>query len=273
VVFEAKAPGTWYLENSTCGRKLMDNGASKVWKGGAVQVHKNIDRRDVPRYGIEEAARSLGMSAATLDSWVHGRKYPTSAGQKFFKPLIELPASGNLSFYNLVEAHILLSTRKKHKVEMPSIRRGMDYVRKTYPSTHPLLSENFLTDGKDLFIKKIAAVTGQEHTINVSSWGQLGLGPILDFYLQRIERDDKGWPVKLFPIRMNWPGDITTDPPRVVVIDPAVSSGRPVVNGTGVMAEVIFGRFNTGEGVESIAEDYGLKVSQIEEAIRYAPAA
>ena len=121
----------------------MDNGFTKALKGGAVQVHKNIDRRDVPRYGIEEAARCLGMSAATLDSWVHGRKYPTSAGQRFFRPLIELTAPGNLSFYNLVEAHILLSTRKKHKVEMPSIRRAIDYVRKTYPSAHPLLSESF----------------------------------------------------------------------------------------------------------------------------------
>src|SRR5262249_51707597 len=140
-------------------------------------VHKTIDRRDVPRYGIQEAARCLGMSVATLDSWVHGRKYPTSAGQKFFKPLIELRIPGNLSFYNLVEAHILLSTRKKHKVEMPAIRRGIDYVRRTYPSVHPLLSESFLTDGKDLFIKKVTKTTGQEQTINVSSWGQLGLGP------------------------------------------------------------------------------------------------
>lgn len=238
-----------------------------------MQFHKMIDRRDVPRYGIAEASRCLGMSVATLDSWVNGRKYPTSAGLKFFKPLIELASPGTLSFYNLVEAHILLSTRKKHKVEMPSIRRAIDYVRKTYPSTHPLLSESFLTDGKDLFIKKIERSTGQEQTINVSSWGQLGLGPILDFYLRRIERDEKGWPVKLFPIRMNWPGDIKSDPPRVVVIDPAISSGRPVVNGTGVMAEVIVGRFNTGEGIESIADDYGLQVSQIEEVIRYAPAA
>lgn len=253
--------------------KLIDNGPTRALKGGAVQDRKIIDRRDVPRYGIEEAARCLGMSAATLDSWVNGRKYPTASGQRFFKPLIELPASGCLSFYNLVEAHILLSTRKKHKVEMPSIRRAIDYVRKTYPSAHPLLSENFLTDGKDLFIKKIEGPKGQEQTINVSSWGQLGLGPILDFYLRRIERDDKGWPIKLFPIRMTWSGELTTDPPRVVVIDPAVSSGRPVVNGTGVMAEVIFGRFNTGEGIESIAADYGLTVPQIEEAIRYAPAA
>ena len=237
-----------------------------------MRPHNTIDRRDAPRYGIKEAARCLGMSVATLDSWVNGRKYPTSTGPRFFKPLVDIASPGHLSFFNLVEAHILLSTRKKHLVEMPAIRRAIDYVRKTYPSVHPLLSENFLTDAKDLFVKKIQG-SGEEQTINVSSWGQLGIGPILDFYLRRIERDEKGWPIKLFPIRMNWPGDLKSDPPRVVVIDPTVSSGRPVVNGTGVMAEVIVGRFNTGEGIESIADDYGLEVCQIEEVIRYAPAA
>ena len=239
----------------------------------APRIDKLLDRRDEPRYGIKEAARSLGMSSATLDTWVNGRKYPTNAGPRFFKPLISVAGPGRLSFYNLVEAHILLSTRKKHCVEIPAIRRALDYVRKTYPSLHPLLSESFLTDGKDLFVKKILAATGEEQTINVSSWGQLGLGPILDLYLRRIERDKSGLPVKLFPIRMNWPGDLNVDPPRVVVIDPEVSSGRPVVNGTGVMAEVIVGRFNTGEGIGSIADDYGLQVSQIEEVIRYARAA
>jgi len=230
------------------------------------------DRREVPRYGVKEAAQCLGMSVATLDSWVNGRTYPTSKGPKFFKPLVDLASPGLLSFYNLVEAHILLSTRRKHQVEMPAIRRAIDYVRKTYPSAHPLLSENFLTDGKDLFVRKIEGRAG-EQTINVSMWGQLGFGSILDFYLRRIERDEKGWPVRLFPVRMNWPGDLIGDPPRVVVIDPAVSSGRPVVQGTGVMAEIIVGRFNSGEGIESIADDYGLQVNQIEEVIRYAPAA
>ena len=232
-----------------------------------------LDRREIPRYGIKEAAHSLGMPVATLDSWVNGRRYPTASGQKFFKPLIILSAPGQLSFYNLVEAHILLSTRKRHQVEMPSIRTAITYVSKVYPSTHPLLSENFLTDGKDLFVKKIERVAGKEQTINVSRWGQLGFGPILDFYLQRIERDEKGLPIKLFPVRMNWSGDVTSDPPRTIVIDPTISSGRPVVTGTGVMAEIIIGRFNSGEGSESIADDYGLQVSQIEEVIRYATAA
>lgn len=229
------------------------------------------DRRDVPKYGIKEAARYLGMPVATLNSWVNGRRYPTTTGTRFFEPLIKLPSPGLLSFYNLVEAHILLSTRKKHCVEMPAIRRAIDYIRAKYPSEHPLLTEDFLTDGKDLFVKKIREHEAQ--TINVSSWGQLGLGPILDMYLHRIERDSRGWPIKLFPIRTSWQVDAKGEPPRIVVIDPRISSGRPVVNGTGVMADIIVGRFNSGEGVQAIADDYGLMVPQIEEVIRYAPAA
>ena len=236
-----------------------------------MRQNKTIDRRDIPRYGIKEAARCFGMSVATLDSWVNGRTYPTSTGRKIFAPLIPLAEPGLLSFYNLVETHILLSTRRKFLVEMPAIRRAIDYVRKTYPSPHPLLSESFLTDGKDLFVKKIEKLA--EQTINLSRWGQLGFGSVLDLYLRRIERDEKGLPAKLFPIRMNWSGDIGAEPPRVVVIDPAISSGRPVVNGTGVMTDIIVGRFNSGEGIESLADDYGLKVAQVEEVIRYAPAA
>ncbi|MHB8539607.1 MAG: DUF433 domain-containing protein [Candidatus Acidiferrales bacterium] len=236
-----------------------------------MRPRQTVDRCEVPKYGIKEAARYLGMPVATLNSWANGRKYPTLTGTNFFKPLIALPAPGLLSFYNLVEAHILLSTRKKHRVEMPAIRRAIDYVRKSFPSPHPLLTEQFRTDGKDLFVRKIEEMG--EQTINVSMWGQLGLAPILDVYLKRIERDQSGWPVKLFPIRMSWPGDPAVEPPKVVAIDPRISSGRPVVNGTGVMAEILIGRFNSGEGIQSIADDYSLEVLQIEEVLRYAPAA
>lgn len=232
-----------------------------------------LDRRELPTYGITESAHFLGMPVATLTSWVNGRAYPTNSGPRLFKPLVELASPGILSFYNLVEAHILLSTRKTHQIEMPAIRRAIQYVKRHYPSRHPLLSESFLTDGKDLFVKKLEGRANREQTINVSRGGQLGFGPILDFYLRRIERDSRGLPIRLFPIRMNWPGSLSHDPPRVVVIDPAISSGRPVVNGTGIMAEIIVGRFNSGESIESITEDYGLQVNQVEEVIRYAPAA
>ena len=45
-----------------------------------------------------------------------------------------------------------------------------------------------------------------EQTINVTKRGQLGLGPVLDLYLRRIERDRSGLPVQLFPVRGDWKG-------------------------------------------------------------------
>ena len=225
------------------------------------------DFREAPRYGITETAQYLGMPLATLKSWANGRHYPTAEGGKFFAPLIKLAAPGTLSFFNLVEAHILLFTRKKYKIEMPAIRDAIDYISKAFPSEHPLITEQFHTDGKDLFIKKL------KQTINVSMQGQLGLGPILDMYLKRIERDQSGLPRELFPVRMDWQGMPQEEPPKVVVINPKISSGRPIVHGTGVVTSIIYGRFRAGESPIELARDYGLQTEQIDEVIRYATAA
>jgi len=189
-----------------------------------MRPRKSTDRRELPRYGIKEAAGYLGISLATLKSWVEGRRYPTKyGGKRFFRLLIKLPSPGHLSFFNLVEAHILLSTRKKHQLDMPAIRHAIDYVSEEFPSKHPLLTEQFLTDGKDLFVKKL------EQTVNVSLRGQLGISSILDLYPRRIERDRSGLPMRLFPLRVDLAGRPDEEPPKVVVIDPRISSGRPVV--------------------------------------------
>ena len=45
----------------------------------------------MPAYGLPEAARYLRMAPATLRSWILGRYYPTSAGERFFQPVIHLP--------------------------------------------------------------------------------------------------------------------------------------------------------------------------------------
>jgi uncharacterized protein (DUF433 family) len=56
--------------------------------------------------------------------------------------------------------------------------------------------------------------------------------------------------------------------PRVVVIDPSVSFGRPCLLGTSVATAVIAERFHAGESVIDLAKDYGRSPQDIEEAIR-----
>lgn len=57
--------------------------------------------------------------------------------------------------------------------------------------------------------------------------------------------------------------------PRVVVIDPRVLYGRPVIAGTRVpTAAVVYERWKAGESVETLAVDYSRSRDEIEEALR-----
>ena len=56
-----------------------------------------------------------------------------------------------------------------------------------------------------------------------------------------------------------------------MVIDPRVSSGRPVLVGSGIPTAVIAERYKAGESIDQLADDYGrerLDIEDIEEAIR-----
>ena len=82
--------------------------------------------------------------------------------------------------------------------------------------------------------------------------------------LKRIERDQHGIPIKLYPFTRS----SIDHAPALVVIDPALSAGRPVITGTGLATEVIAERYKAGESVSDLAKDYERKEEEIEEAIR-----
>lgn len=219
------------------------------------------DPREVPAYGLAEAAYYLGIPAATLRTWVAGRTYPTAKGAKLFRPIIE-PADRKmlrLSFINLVEAHVLSALRRDHQVQLPKIRQAIDYLRRHFHSNHPLVDHQFETDGLDLFVERYSKL------INVSREGQLAIREVLKSFLRRIVRDNKGAPVRLYLFTRR--GE--ADEPHAVAVDPTISFGRPVLEGTGIPTEILAQRYKAGDSLEELAEDYGRRKEEIEEAIRY----
>ena len=223
------------------------------------KFNKNIVE-DQPAYSLTEASRYLLIPPATLRSWVAGRKYPTGSGPKFFRPVIELPDNirSGLSFVNLVEAHVLDAIRRHHQVPLIKIRQAIHYLRKQFSSKHPLAEQSFETDGLDLFIYKFGQL------INVTESGQLALRELLKAHLHRVEHDSTGTVVRLYPFTRK--RDLRE--PKVVVIDPHISYGRPVLVGTGIPTAVIAERYKAGESIDELAEDYGRSRNEIEEAIR-----
>jgi uncharacterized protein (DUF433 family) len=220
--------------------------------------HKSVEEQ--PAYSISEASRYLSIPPATLRSWVAGRKYPTDAGSKFFRPIIQLPddARAGLSFANLVEAHVLDAIRRHHRVPLSKIRDAIYYLRKHFVSSHPLAEQRFQTDGINLFVEKFGRL------INVTQSGQIALRELLTAHLQRVEHDHSGAAVRLYPFTRK--RDLHE--PRVVVIDPRISYGRPVLAGTGIPTAVVAERYKAGESIDELAEDYGRSRKEIEEAVR-----
>jgi uncharacterized protein (DUF433 family) len=227
------------------------------------QLYDGRDPRDLPAYMLHEAARYTGVPFNTLRSWVSGRPYATESGIKYSNPLIIRPneAEPLLSFTNLVEAHVLNAIRRKHAVAMPRVRKALDFLSKKFDSKHPLAEHDFETDGLDLFVEQYGEF------INVSQGGQLAMKEILQAYLKRIERDEDGLAKQLFPFTRssaNW----NLDDPKIVAINPRVAFGKPVIAGTGIPTAIIAERYKTGESMSEIANDYGRKQIEIEEAIR-----
>jgi uncharacterized protein (DUF433 family) len=223
----------------------------------AIPTRIDSDPREVAIYSVADAAIYLGIPASTLRSWIRGREYPSHTGPRFFRPLIEPadPVRGRLSFANLAEAHILQATRDK-SIALLDVRAAIDTIQRASGSVHPLIADHFYHFGKELFIKQI------EQTINVSRGGQLGLRPLIDECLERLERDGTGYPIRIFPMRT-----------KSLVLDVHVASGQPVVKETRILASMLYGRKVAGETPEELAQDYQLSVEDVKEAIRLFEAA
>src|SRR4051812_45177993 len=91
----------------------------------ANDLYGGKDPRDLARYSYSEAARATGVPASTIASWVKTKPARKVDGG-FFRPVIERPGEGRLSFYNLIEVHVLRSLRTKHSVQLEHVRRAAE---------------------------------------------------------------------------------------------------------------------------------------------------
>jgi uncharacterized protein (DUF433 family) len=92
---------------------------------------------------------------------------------------------------------------------------------------------------------------------------------IIGVYLKRVARDAQGLPIRLYPFTRDTQAETAAAcNPRVVVMNPAVSFGRPVIARTGIPVSSVYERYKAGDSVADLARDYRLETGAIEEAIR-----
>jgi uncharacterized protein (DUF433 family) len=232
------------------------------------RLYGGKDPRDLPAYPLAMAAKFLLLPKSTLRVWVFGDTWTEKGGNvRSFKPLIVPPDRSEpiLSFVNLVEAHVLKTIRRKHRIQMIMVRQAIDDLANLYQTEHPLADVDLLAGGAELFASRYEAL------LNLSMGRQIALH-FLRMHLSRIERNIQNHSARLYPFVISPKrvgSELIDQDNRVIAIDPYISYGRPTLSGTGIPTDAIAERFWGGDSIEELAEDFGRTVTEIEYALRY----
>jgi uncharacterized protein (DUF433 family) len=228
--------------------------------GSTMTIYAGRDPRGIAAYGIIEVARYLDLAPATLRSWVVGREYPKGGKTAFFKPIIEIadPKNRRMSFNDLAQAHVLRALRTEHAVAMHDVRNAIKTAEKTLGIKPLLLSKELCTYAGEMLVDRFGQL------VSLNKAGQLLMRKLLLRYLKRIEWDSVGHPNSLFPILDGFP-----DEPKLILINPRVGFGRPIISERGVATAAIIARINAGESEEDIIADYDLKQNEFDAALQY----
>ncbi|HEV2990679.1 MAG TPA: DUF433 domain-containing protein [Candidatus Angelobacter sp.] len=202
-----------------------------------------------------ETSRYLHIPHSTLQFWTSGKE-----------PIVKLAAYGRrpiLSFKNLVECYVVQGIRTMYGIKVQKIRAAAAWMRRNLSSPNPLADYEITTDGVNLFLDI------QGILVCISKEGQVAMKPIFEAHLGRVERDSSGIAHRLFPYKNRAHMLEPQRAPKVVMIDPMISFGRPILRGSGIMSSVLAGRYKAGDSIAVLAKSYGRAQSEIREAVEW----
>lgn len=227
-------------------------------QSSAPTAYGGFSPNDFPMYGIRDASRYLKIPSATVRSWFVG----TNRGA--FLPVLNPAAVGplKLSFNNLAEVYVLHSLRTEHDVKLSNVRDAIAEAERELGIERLLLRSNLKAHAGQILIEKF----GRYLTLGAA--GQYALKEMLDAVLERFIWEDPDFPSMLFPYLPN-----ARRSDKVVALNPKRSFGAPYLASRGVTTAVIASRFDAGETIPSLAEDYKVEEAEISAAIVYEKAA
>lgn len=217
------------------------------------------DPRSLSAYTYADAARVLNIPRSTLSAWKKGQDYKSrERGHVVFEEAIATDLLDGLSYYDLVEAFILRSLRTKHGYKLKTVREALRVAQKEYGIERLFLHRAFRHDGgKEFFLDRLNDLATLSHG------HQLVMKTVLDDYLQRIEYAPDDLSALFRPVIQQ----LGVSAPALIVVNPLMSFGRPVVERTGIRTSAIVMRVDAGELRPHIIEDFGLDPQEFEQAL------
>lgn len=205
----------------------------------------------VPNYIIRDVARYAQLSPQTVASWHSkpGGNSPSTLSTK--------EKGKALSYLQLIEVAVVSSFRKAG-VSLKKIRAAREYLSKQLQAEYPFAQYRFKTEGKEIWMDyaQFEANAGDKTLLKASEKGQLAWTDIIG-RLQEFEYETGGLATKWYVAG--------TD--SEITIDPRIQFGAPSIDG--IATWVFKGRWDAGEPLDEIADDFGVPNSAVLEALAF----
>lgn len=202
----------------------------------------------LPAYKVADAARYADISGNTIRNWQDETARAAIADRE---------KGQSLSYLQLVEVAFVAALRRAG-VKLQQIKNAREYLAQHFETEYPFAHKGFKTDGKDLWMSLDKLVAGQssKKLVKLNSGGQLAWADVVATKFTEFKYEDD--------VAVQWHVAGTKSP---VLIDPRVSFGAPMVGGVATWA--IKGRWQAGESLDDIAEDFLLKRAEVSEALKF----
>ena len=208
-------------------------------------------------YTLPDAAKILNLPLSKLYRWVAGYAVSDSENKRFPVGEFAVQEEGrdrHFNFLTLIEV-FTISELRDHGISMMKIRKGRAELAERFDTPYPFALEGLLVSGR-----KMLKELGEDVILELGTGGQQDFEEIIAPFCKRIDFDKHSkLAERYFP----------QDDDRNVVVDPKHAFGRPVISGTNITTEALNSLAKGGDDLEDIADDYGLRLDQVQSAIRF----
>lgn len=208
-------------------------------------------------FTLRETAAYLGLPKSTVQWWARppGRKTPL---------ITCFPRRGReatVPFIGFAEAYVLSAFRRAG-VPLQRIRPAVEVLSSTIGIEHALASKQLYTDGAEvLYDYAVKRDAGELLELVVVRTQQHQFSEVVKDYLKRIHYGGDGWAASV---------ELPTYRSAGVIVDPNVAFGLPLVAHGGARVEDLIDRFQAGDSVSDIADDFGVPAEEVEDVLRVA---
>lgn len=211
--------------------------------------------RTRPMYSVSRAAHLSGLRPYNIRRWLYGIDQQSQKMRPVFPDADR--DKPNISFLQLVELVIAKHFRSK-RISLERIRRAHSFAKSAFDTDYPFAHLKLKTFGVNILVEFQEQEPGP-NLLSLDPGGQWVLPGVVAEEIGKVEfLNDLA--VRWYPLGMTVP----------LVIDPRMAAGQPTIPNRGITAASVFKRWEAGQSIKFIADDFVLEPLTVENLVRYA---